>query len=178
MGEPVDRPETNRPAGSPVVTFRDRHHETAPDDSSSELELFQTARRLIQALERCSARIRSHDGLTLPQMICLRVVVADGSVTATALARRARMSASTIVGLLDELETRGFVRRDRDTRDRRLINVTATDSGKAAVKQNAPGLEREMTELLRRLPQTERAAIRQSLLRLTAHIDSIELQRQ
>ena len=61
-----------------------------------------------------------------PQLMCLRTVIANGPLTATAISREIHVSPSTVVGILDRLEDKGLIRRERGREDRRIVFVTAT----------------------------------------------------
>jgi len=74
-----------------------------------------------------------------------------------------------LVGLLDELEERGFVERRRDPKDRRRQLVSMTADGKRALgrfRALARGLEED---LLTPLEESERERLHTLLLRLAEH---------
>jgi DNA-binding MarR family transcriptional regulator len=51
------------------------------------------------------------------------------------LARRMYLHPSTVIGILDRLETRGLVTRTRSKEDRRVVTVGLTRSGKGTIKR-------------------------------------------
>ncbi|AFZ16391.1 MarR family winged helix-turn-helix transcriptional regulator [Allocoleopsis franciscana] len=53
----------------------------------------------------------------------------DGLATST-LGERLQQVGGTLTGVLDRMEERGLVRRERDARDRRICRIWLTDSGK------------------------------------------------
>ncbi|MBD3403546.1 MarR family transcriptional regulator [candidate division GN15 bacterium] len=143
-----------------------QHSHDAGQQRETDLELFQTIRRLTQALEHYSQTLRERFDLTLPQTVCLQTAAEEGPVTATVIAHRARMSASTVVGILDSLEDRKLIERVRDTQDRRLVNVSATDDGRRIMEQSPLHIEAGVLEAIRTIPRHEQAGVARSLRRL------------
>ena len=59
--------------------------------------------------------------LTMPQLKVLYTLYIDGPQTCGALAAAQALSLSTMTGILDRLERRGYLRRRRDSRDSRRV---------------------------------------------------------
>ena len=92
------------------------------------------ARRLGQEVGReLSARtVLFHEafaswlGLNATESKCLDLVVrAEGTLTAGRLAEQTGLTTGAITGVLDELERAGYIRREKDDRDRRQVLVRA-----------------------------------------------------
>ncbi len=66
-------------------------------------------------------------GLNRTDWRCLDILGTRGPMTAGQLAEAVRLTTGAVTGVLDRLETAGLVRRIRDTKDRRRINVEVTD---------------------------------------------------
>jgi DNA-binding transcriptional ArsR family regulator len=62
-------------------------------------------------------------GINATDLNCLNIVALTGAITAGELARATGLTTASITGVLDRLEESGFVRRERDSRDRRRVNV-------------------------------------------------------
>lgn len=58
---------------------------------------------------------------------CLDIIDRLGPITAGALAREGGLSTGAVTTLIDRLERRGYVRRVRDTEDRRRVFIELTD---------------------------------------------------
>ncbi|MSU88531.1 MarR family transcriptional regulator [Rhodobacteraceae bacterium 2CG4] len=67
--------------------------------------------------------------LTYPQYIVMLTLWQDGPGSTRHIADRLRLAPNAITPLIDRLEVAGFVRRERDTRDRRVVHVKLTDKG-------------------------------------------------
>ena len=89
------------------------------------------ARRLLHAFaEHYEALFAPYD-ITYQQWTVLMLLYADMARTSTDMSRQMCHDAGAMTRLVDQLEKRGFVDRLRDTNDRRIINLTLTDSGRA-----------------------------------------------
>ncbi|HEY3451818.1 MAG TPA: MarR family transcriptional regulator [Myxococcales bacterium] len=54
----------------------------------------------------------------------------EGQLTMGELARRSNVTEKTITGIVDRLEKNGYLERQRDPNDRRVIHVVITDKGR------------------------------------------------
>ena len=64
-------------------------------------------------------------------MDCLDLISRHGPLSPSALARRAGLHPATVTGILDRLESAGWIARERDPADRRAVTVRALpDRGK------------------------------------------------
>jgi len=79
---------------------------------------------------------------------CLDMIDAYGPLSPTALARRAGLHPATMTGILDRLERRGWIVRERDPSDRRAVTVRAVRERYAALLRQYSGLNRSMNKLL------------------------------
>src|SRR3546814_11281477 len=95
--------------------------------------------------------------------MCLRTVIAHGPLTATAISREIHVSPSTVVGILDRLEDKGLVRRERGREDRRIVFVSATDAGRELAAHAPSPLQKHLADALNALPELEPAPIQPPL---------------
>jgi DNA-binding MarR family transcriptional regulator len=111
-------------------------------------------------------------GLT-PYHHAVLSLLGEGSCAAQwIIADRLAYDRSQLVGLLDDLEERGFVTRKRDQSDRRRHLVSLTPSGREALlelRAVSKGVEKEF---LTPLDAGERRTLHELLLRLAAHHDA------
>lgn len=73
--------------------------------------------------------------LTPPQLDVLARLYSYGETTQTSLAQELYLAKSTVSGILDRLEKRGLVRRDRREKDRRTSIVTLTPRGEVVLRR-------------------------------------------
>ena len=67
-------------------------------------------------------------GLTRNEHRCVDLIDQHGRITAGELARLSGLTTGAITGLIDRLEGRGLVLRQRDASDRRRVFIETTDS--------------------------------------------------
>ena len=98
--------------------------EMAPERQRMEGEFLLAMRRngsIMQLLGQVSAE---RIGINATDLNCLNIVAVTGPMTAGELARATGLTTASITGVLDRLEEGGFVRRERDQKDRRRVIVT------------------------------------------------------
>ena len=113
-------------------------------------------------------RAAEHD-LSMIQVRLLGIL-RDRSPTINELATLLALDKSSVSGLVDRAQRRGFVSRDPSPADGRAVLVSLTDHGKAIVAEAASRFEDDITTLLSHLATTDRRALAQLISRLlTAH---------
>ncbi len=93
-------------------------------------EIMDNIRRVFQVVNDKSKEAERETGITGPQLWAIKVIGELGTVRVSDLAARMYLNPSTVVGILNRLESRGFVRRNRSDDDRRVVKVQLTDVGK------------------------------------------------
>ena len=69
-------------------------------------------------------------GLTTFHWVVLCCLWEDDGLATSSIGERLQQVGGTLTGVLDRMEERGLVRRERDTRDRRIWRIWLTDAGK------------------------------------------------
>jgi DNA-binding MarR family transcriptional regulator len=130
------------------------------------LRVLQALRQIIRAVDLYSRHLLREYEITGPQLITLLTVKEYELVTVSAIAGHIYLSPSTVIGILDRLETKGLIRRDRDLKDRRLVHVSLTEQGKALARNAPSPLQDAFAGAMRKLPETELVMIAESLERI------------
>ncbi|MFP6849294.1 MAG: MarR family transcriptional regulator [Pseudomonas sp.] len=130
-----------------------------------ELPLFQALRRLQQAGEVHAKRLSRFGGLTPMQLMILQVLAGEGRLTASDLSGRVSLTAATLSGMLDRLEERGLLQRQRDDQDRRKQWLLLSESGRELLKQAPSLLPPAFVEHFAGLEEWERHNLTAALLR-------------
>ena len=102
-------------------------------------------RRVLQSIaQQADTRLAPH-GLTHGQWMPLFILLkAGGAGTVAHVARCINVDPGAATRMLDRLEKKGFVSRSRSTEDRRVVNVTLTESG----RQVADEVPRVLSQVL------------------------------
>ena len=91
-------------------------------------------RLLRNALTARSIAASAPYSLPTGSLTVLALIAANPGSSQSALARRAGLNKSALVGIVDQLEAKGLAARDRSTSDRRRNQVTVTPEGEAAMQ--------------------------------------------
>ena len=137
-----------------------------------DLRILRALRRIIRSVELYSKQLSASRRITTPQLVCLLAVVNKGPLTATAISREVHLSPSTVVGILDRLEEKGWVARARDRDDRRIVQVSATAAGVALAREAPSPLQKTLADALNALPELEQATIALSLERIVSLMEA------
>lgn len=97
--------------------------------------------------------------LTIPQMHALVWLHEDGPLTMGLLARRVGVTEKTATGLVDRLEREGYVQRERDESDRRVVRAVLTPAGKATGLRLRKDMDAHLDEFLACLDEQERQTL-------------------
>jgi MarR family 2-MHQ and catechol resistance regulon transcriptional repressor len=77
--------------------------------------------------------------ITPSQFAVLEALFHLGSMTQGEISTKVLKSGSNMTTVIDNLERGGYVQRERDAKDRRVINVHLTDTGKRKIEAVLPG---------------------------------------
>lgn len=98
-------------------------------------EVVDNLRRVVQVTHEYSKRSERVAGLTSPQLWAMKVLDDTGPLRLSDLARQMYLHPSTLVGIVDRLEARGYVTRTRSKTDRREIAVALTEDGRETAEK-------------------------------------------
>ncbi|MDD3905383.1 MAG: MarR family transcriptional regulator [Candidatus Omnitrophica bacterium] len=85
--------------------------------------------------------------ITLPQLAIMIILERGGSQNMTDLARTMNVTTAAMTGIVERLVREGYVKRERDPEDRRIIKVIATTKGINAAR----GAEQSKKKMLARV---------------------------
>lgn len=125
--------------------------------------IIQLLRKIMQSLDMHSRLLLKEYDLTIPQVMCLYEVFEKSSITIMALAENIHISSSTLIGVIDRLAEKGFVKRIRDNEDRRSVFVNITAKGHQFVTDTPYLLHNRLRDSLNSLAQTRQVTIVESL---------------
>ena len=137
--------------------------------------ILRSIRRIIRASDLQSRRLASEHHLTTPQLLCLRLLAQEGTLTAGAVARELYLSQATITGVLDRLEKRGLIERRRDQTDRRRVSIHLSPAGVTAVEKAPLPLHERFASRLGGLAPQERDEIDRVLAKVVHMMEAQEM---
>jgi DNA-binding transcriptional ArsR family regulator len=95
----------------------------SPERAELAAELGAAVRKASSLLQLMGLFAADRIGINLTDLNCLNILSFSGEMTAGELARATGLTTASITGVLDRLEQAGYVRRERDTADRRRVVV-------------------------------------------------------
>ena len=84
----------------------------------------------MQGSERYTKEINKKYNVSAAQVNCLLALHEYGPLPPSQIAKTILVNSSTVTGIIDRLEQKGLVERQRISPDRRVITVQLTESGK------------------------------------------------
>ncbi|MGA2518267.1 MAG: MarR family transcriptional regulator [Thermodesulfobacteriota bacterium] len=129
-------------------------------------EIMQSLRRIFKAIQDYSHEVSEKFGITGPQLWALKTIFQNESLSLSDLSERMYLHPSTITGVIDRLEKKGYVTRNRDRVDRRVIYVQLTAQGKKLAKKAPNPAQGKMIHGLTNLRKGELNLIYDSVQKL------------
>ena len=141
-----------------------------------------TALRMWTALARCygtyaragTTRVQEY-GLTGPQFRTLEALYHLGPLRLGDLADKLMVTGGNVTYVVDRLEDKGLVYRDRRSDDRRVVQAKLTPAGRALFAEIFPGCVGYVEHLSRHLSTEEQETVRRLLERLGKGIAGSDL---
>ena len=122
----------------------------------------EMATRLHAAAIKLLRLLRREDdasGMTAPRMSALSVLVFRGSLSLAELAAIEQVRAPTMSRLVEGLVRDGLVTRETVPTNRRMVRISATDSGRRLLEEGRERRVRALVERLMALAPSERRAL-------------------
>jgi len=132
-------------------------------------------RRVIRATDLHSKYLEKTTGLTAPQILLLQAINSMGQATIGELANKISLSQATVTTILDRLEKRNLITRNRSEQDKRKVHTYLTEEA-TKVLINAPlPLQDQFTQQFSDLQDWEKTMIISSLQRIAKMMDAQDI---
>jgi DNA-binding MarR family transcriptional regulator len=92
-------------------------------------DIVSAIRKFVRAVSLDTFKMSRQYGLTGPQSAILSTLFKEGPLSSASLSRRLYVTPSNITGIIDRLESKGFVERTKKKGDRRIALIELTESG-------------------------------------------------
>lgn len=124
-------------------------------------------RRVIRATDLHSKHLAKTTGLTAPQLLLLQTIRDNEDVTIGKLASKMSLSQATVTSILDRLQKRALVVRERSQKDKRIVHAHLTDLAVETLKEAPIPLQDQFTQQFSNLQEWEQSMIISSLQRIS-----------
>ena len=135
-------------------------------------EVLVALRRVIRATDLHSKHLAKTTGLTAPQILLLQTIRDKGEVTIGELASEMSLSQATVTTIIDRLEKRGLVFRERSKEDKRKVHAYLTDQATDVLKEAPIPLQDHFARQFGDLQEWEQTMIISSLQRVAQMMDA------
>lgn len=139
---------------------------TTPYLPEFDLRMMRAIRRIIRAVDMHSKLLQQNQDFTTPQLVALLSIAEKGPMTLKSLSQAVDLSASTVVGIVDRLESKGLIQRVRSHQDRRQVLISVTNKGQEAVGRAPFPLQHRLQEKFRSLSELEQSTLALALERV------------
>lgn len=135
-------------------------------------EVLVALRRIIRATDLHSKQLSKISGLTSPQLLILQNLQTYEELTVGEIARNVSLSQATVTTIIDRLEKREFVKRQRGSEDKRKVYVHLTDAALEALLNAPKPLQSSFVQQFQDLKDWEQTMILSSLERVAHMMDA------
>ena len=142
-----------------------------PEPTNPDVELWQFIRDIYRgAFKRLNARL-NRERITFSQYSVLLALDRKGPMQMNKLGEHMLVAPANVTGLVDRMEKKGFVRRRRDERDRRLYVIEATEKGSQIFKSISGRFRQYAGNLGSTLTREERASVLEALRKVRQEME-------
>ncbi|MEN6474644.1 MAG: MarR family transcriptional regulator [Syntrophaceae bacterium] len=138
------------------------------------LRILMTLRHIMHYVDSYSRQLIMECQITGPQLICLHAIEKSGPLTLSELGRQVSLSMSTTNGIIDRLEQKGLVRRERTHHDRRKVLITITPEGKSLRARAPVPLQGRLIQAISDMPELEQVTVALALEKILGMMKDVD----
>lgn len=131
-------------------------------------------RQILRATEISSRALAKQCGLTPSQLIMLQIIANWGWATPGYLAKEISLSHATVTALVDKLESKGLLIREKSDGDKRKVIVKLTSDATALLETAPDSLQQRFEKGFSKLEGWEQSMLVSALERTVALLDAEE----
>lgn len=132
-------------------------------------------RKIVRSINLESKKIQKEYGISIPQLLTLGYLSDRDQYHAThgEIARFLHLNSSTVTGIINRLESKGYVARLPRPGDKRSVNIALTATGADLLEKSPRLLHEKWSQKLKGLPEEQLEEINKSLQLL---VESLEIE--
>jgi len=114
-------------------------------------------RKIVRSIDIESKKIQKDYGVSIPQVLCLNFLHGSPNYQSTQgeIRKFLNLNPSTVSGIINRLEKKGYLARLPKLGDRRVVNIALTSSGDKLLSTIPSLLHEELSEKLQNLSEEE-----------------------
>ncbi len=138
-------------------------------------EVYSTLRQIVRAMDVHSKYLYKYYGLSSPQLSILKELSEVNEIPTGQLAKKISLSQATVTDILDRLEEKGLIIRQRSSFDKRRVYIQISEKGKAIVSKNPSLLKEDFIRQFNELENWEQTLILSSMQRIVSMMKTPEI---
>jgi DNA-binding MarR family transcriptional regulator len=139
-------------------------------------EVYSALRQIVRAMDVHSKYLYKYYGLSTPQLTILKVLSEVSEIPTGQLAKRISLSQATVTDILDRLEEKGLITRQRSSFDKRRVYIRISEKGRSIVLKNPSLLKEGFLQQFNELEDWEQTLILSSMQRVVAMMRTPEIE--
>jgi DNA-binding MarR family transcriptional regulator len=138
-------------------------------------QVLVSLRQIIRAIDLHSKKLERESGLTGPQLLVMQLIATHGEMTSGVIAKEVSLSQATVTSILDRLERKALLVRERSTTDKRKVMVSLTEAGGKAIEKAPALMQESFIRAFNQLEDWEQSLILSSLQRVADMMNATDL---
>jgi len=138
-------------------------------------EVYSTLRQIVRAMDVHSKYLYKYYGLSSPQLSILKELSEVNEIPTGQLAKKISLSQATVTDILDRLEEKGLIIRQRSNFDKRRVYIQISEKGKAIISKNPSLLKEDFIRQFNELEDWEQTLILSSMQRIVSMMKTPEI---
>ncbi len=130
-------------------------------------------RKIVRSIDIESKKIEKEYGVSIPQVLCLSFLneAPNYQSTQSEIRKFLNLNSSTVSGIINRLEKKGFLARLPKSKDKRVVNIALTSAGEKLLSSIPSLLHEQLSEKLQKLEEEELKKVEESLHTLIHLLD-------
>src|SRR5210317_532496 len=128
-------------------------------------EILIKIRKIVRSVDIESKKIQKEHGVSIPQILCLNFLHESKNYQSTQgeIRKFLNLNSSTVSGIINRLEKKGYLARLPKTGDKRVVNIALTSAGDKLLGTIPSLLHEQLSEKLQKLDDIEIKKVEDSL---------------
>jgi DNA-binding MarR family transcriptional regulator len=128
-------------------------------------EILIKIRKIVRSINLESKKIQKEYGVSIPQVLCLNFLHNSVNYQSTQgeIRKFLNLNSSTVSGIINRLEKKGYLARLPKSGDKRVINIALTSAGDKLLSNIPPLLHEQLSEKLQKLDSEKMQSVENSL---------------
>ncbi len=128
-------------------------------------EILIKIRKIVRSIDIESKKIQKEYGVSIPQVLCLHFLKESENFCAPQgeIRKFLSLNSSTVSGIIDRLEKKGYLARLANSEDKRVVNIALTAAGDALLSKIPSLLHEQLSSRLLQLSDEKLTKVEESL---------------